>query len=102
MRRALAAFGRQGLSIEAAPTLRVRPPEVTLGAMLPRADALASSAFAIHELVGLLYYSSERSPAFREDLPREVDPRRGAGFARADKPSSAPSRRETSGCRGAR
>ena len=56
MRRAMAAFRAAGLEPIAAPTRFVDPPRPIAGDFIPSAGALRTSAFAIHEWLGLVWY----------------------------------------------
>lgn len=57
MRRSLIAFRRAGLQATAAP-VRMDPwPRLSVGTVTPRASSWMRSYFALHEWVGLLFYS---------------------------------------------
>lgn len=57
MRRSLVAFRKAGLEAKAAP-VRMDPwPRLSLSAVTPRASSWMRSYFALHEWVGLLFYS---------------------------------------------
>ena len=55
MARATEAFVRQGLAVTPAPVVAVDAP-LGVAAFMPRVDALSSSASAVHEHVGRLWY----------------------------------------------
>ncbi len=55
MSRSVAAFERQGLHVTPAPVVSSDGP-LSFAAFLPRANALAGSAAALHEYVGSLWY----------------------------------------------
>ncbi len=56
MRRAMAAFRATGLEPIAAPTRFVDPPTPIASDFIPTAGALRTSAYAIHEWLGLVWY----------------------------------------------
>lgn len=57
MARALRSFAGSGLTVIPAPMGLRAPPVLDVGSLLPSAHALADSAFAIHEHIGLLWYA---------------------------------------------
>jgi uncharacterized SAM-binding protein YcdF (DUF218 family) len=56
MQRAKAAFAEAGFEVIAAPTALTRLPEGIRAGLWPDATALATSASAIHEWIGILWY----------------------------------------------
>ena len=57
MRRALLAFEGTGLRVTAAPTPLLRPIHPSITDFIPSVGSLATAYFAVHEWVGLLWYS---------------------------------------------
>jgi len=58
MPRSVLAFKKMGIAVIAAPTdYRAKRTPVTVSDFFPSAGALADSTFALHEYIGLLYYS---------------------------------------------
>lgn len=57
MARAVQSFAGTGLTVIPAPMGLRAPPELDFDSLLPSARALADSAFAIHERIGLLWYA---------------------------------------------
>ncbi len=57
MRRAMLAFQRHGIAAVPAPVRRDRWPDFKVSELLPRASAWLNSYFALHEWVGLAWYS---------------------------------------------
>ncbi len=60
MRRSLLAFRRFGMAAVPAPVRRDPWPTFTLWEFLPRTSAWVNSFYAMHEWVGLAYYSARR------------------------------------------
>ncbi len=60
MPRSLLAFRHFGMEPTAAPVRRDPPPTFRLGEFLPRTSAWLNSFYAMHEWVGLAYYSLRR------------------------------------------
>jgi uncharacterized SAM-binding protein YcdF (DUF218 family) len=56
MPRAKAAFGAAGFDVIPAPTEFEHIPAEVLPAIVPSANALAMSSYALHELIGLIWY----------------------------------------------
>ncbi|TNE59844.1 MAG: YdcF family protein [Alphaproteobacteria bacterium] len=57
MKRAQAAFEREGIEVIPAPTAFERPGHFGLGSLFPQAKALHRSYYAAHELVGRVWYA---------------------------------------------
>jgi uncharacterized SAM-binding protein YcdF (DUF218 family) len=55
--RAMGAFARQGFAVQPAPVRPMAAPLFEARALVPRADHLADSWFAIHEWVGRAFYA---------------------------------------------
>jgi len=60
MRRSLLSFRRFGLEAVAAPVRRDPQPTFRIGEFMPRTSAWVNSFYALHEWVGLAYYSIRR------------------------------------------
>ena len=57
MRRAIVAFAAAGITVTAAPTRFDRPPPLFITDFIPGVDAWQTSYFALHEWLGLAWYS---------------------------------------------
>ena len=78
MRRAQEAFERARLTVLPAATLFTAiDPGVSLRALVPRATTLTRSSYALHELIGRLWYRLAHAAGFA--LPQDGDPQRPLG-----------------------
>jgi uncharacterized SAM-binding protein YcdF (DUF218 family) len=77
MRRAQEAFERARLTVVPAATMfTATDPDVSLRELVPRATTLARSSYALHELIGRLWYRLAYATPSSVALPQGRDPQR--------------------------
>lgn len=77
MRRSKEAFERSRLTVVPAATVfTASDPGISLRALVPRATTLARSSYALHELIGRLWYRLDYVAPASIVLPQGGDPQR--------------------------
>lgn len=73
MPRARAAFEHAGLEVVAAPTLFFGAPLRSIGALVPSAEGMRRSWYALYELIGIAWYRIRQAKASGTPLAQRLD-----------------------------